>query len=100
MTDLLPFVAGAWGVLMGLAPLLQIRTILQRRSSADVSVGSMAVLLVGFALWLSYGLSIGDGALIATNVTALAVTASAIAVTLAFRRPRPPATTGPGPAPG
>jgi uncharacterized protein with PQ loop repeat len=85
---------------MGLAPLLQIRTILQRRSSADVSVGSMAVLLVGFALWLAYGLSIGDGALIATNVTALTVTASAVAVTLAFRRPRSPATTGPGPAPG
>jgi MtN3 and saliva related transmembrane protein len=100
MTDLLPLAAGAWGVLMGLAPLLQIRTILQRRSSADVSIGSMAVLLVGFALWLAYGLSIGDAALIATNVTALAVTATAIAVTLAFRRPRPPATTGPAPAPG
>jgi MtN3 and saliva related transmembrane protein len=100
MTDLLPLAAGAWGVLMGLAPLLQIRTILQRRSSADVSIGSMAVLLVGFALWLAYGLSIGDAALIATNVTALAVTGTAIAVTLAFRRPRPPATTGPAPAPG
>lgn len=100
MDDVLPLVAGAWGVLMGLAPLLQIRTILQRRSSADVSVGSMAVLLVGFALWLAYGLSIGDGALIATNVTALTVTASAVAVTLAFRRPRSPATTEPARHPG
>jgi MtN3 and saliva related transmembrane protein len=99
MNDVLPLVAGAWGVLMGLAPILQIRTILQRRSSADVSVGSMAVLLVGFALWLAYGLSIGDGALIATNVTALTVTATAIAVTLAFRRPRR-ATTAPAPLPG
>lgn len=85
MSDLLPLVAGSWGVLMGLAPLLQIRTILRRRSSADVSVASMGVLLVGFALWLAYGLSIGDGALIATNVTALTVTATAIAVALAFR---------------
>jgi uncharacterized protein with PQ loop repeat len=100
MTDVLPLVAGAWGVLMGLAPLLQIRTILQRRSSADVSVGSMAVLLVGFALWLAYGISIGDGALIVTNVTALAVTTTAVGVTLAFRRPRSPATTAPAPAPG
>ena len=100
MNDLLPLIAGAWGVLMGLAPLLQIRTILRRRSSADVSVGSMLVLLVGFALWLAYGLSKGDGALIATNVTALTVTATAVAVTLAFRRPRPPATTAPAPAPG
>jgi len=100
MNDVLPLVAGAWGVLMGLAPLLQIRTILRRRSSADVSIASMSVLLVGFVLWLAYGLSIGDGALIATNVTALTVTATAIAVTLAFRRPRSPATTEPVPAPG
>jgi len=100
MTDVLPLVAGAWGVLMGLAPLLQIRTILQRRSSADVSIASMAVLLVGFVLWLAYGLSIGDGALIATNATALTVTATAIAVTLAFRRPRSSATTDPAPARG
>ncbi len=100
MTDLLPLAAGAWGVLMGLAPLLQIRTILRRRSSADVSVGSMTVLLVGFALWLAYGLSIGDGAVIATNLTALTVTTAAVAVTLAFRRPRPPATSEPAPAPG
>jgi uncharacterized protein with PQ loop repeat len=100
MNDVLPLVAGGWGVLMGLAPLLQIRTILRRRSSADVSIASMSVLLVGFVLWLAYGLSIGDGALIATNVTALTVTASAIAVTLAFRRPRSPATTEPAPLPG
>ena len=100
MNDALPLIAGAWGVLMGLAPLLQIRTILRRRSSADVSIASMGVLLVGFALWLAYGLSIGDGALIATNVTALTVTTTAIAVTLAFRRPRPSATTGPVPVPG
>jgi uncharacterized protein with PQ loop repeat len=99
MNDVLPLLAGAWGVLMGLAPLLQIKTILKRRSSADVSVGSMLVLLVGFALWLAYGLSIGDGALIATNLTALTVTATAVAVTLAFRRPRS-VTTAPAPAPG
>lgn len=85
MRDLLPVAAGGWGVVMGLAPLLQIRTILRRRSAADVSIGSMAVLLVGFALWLGYGVSIGNAALIATNVTAFTVTASAIAVTLTFR---------------
>jgi uncharacterized protein with PQ loop repeat len=100
MTELLPLAAGTWGVLMGLAPLLQIRTILRRRSSADVSIGSMAVLLVGFGLWLAYGLSIGDGALIATNVTALTVTATAIAVTLAYRRPVTPGPSEPAPAPG
>lgn len=94
MRDVLPVVAGGWGVVMGLAPLLQIRTILKRRSSADVSVASMAVLLVGFALWLAYGLSIGDGALIATNVTAFTVTSTAIAIALGYRN-RNAVGTGP-----
>ena len=87
MRDQLAFVAGSWGVLMGLAPLLQIRTIRRRGSSADVSIGSMAVLLVGFGLWLAYGVAIGDTALIATNVTALTVTGAAIGVALAHRAP-------------
>ncbi len=45
--------------------------------------------MVGFALWLDDGPSIGKAALIATNVTAFTVTASAIAATLALRTPRP-----------
>lgn len=95
MRDALPVLAGSWGVLMGLAPVLQIRTLLRRRSSADVSVGYLSVLLVGFAVWLAYGLSIGDAALIATNVTAFTVAVSTIGVALAFRRGRP-ATVDPG----
>ncbi len=89
MRDQLAFLAGGWGVLMGLAPLLQIRTIRRRRSSADVSLGSMAVLLVGFGLWLAYGIALGDAALIATNLTAITVSLAAVGVTLAYRRDAP-----------
>ena len=44
--------AAAWGVLMALSPVLQIRRMLRQRSSADVSIGYFAVLLVGFLLWI------------------------------------------------
>ena len=90
MTDVLPLAAGSWGVLMGLAPVFQIRRIIQRRSSADVSLGYLAVLLVGFVLWLSYGLSIGDPAIVVTNVASLSACVATIAAVVVFRTARQP----------
>src|SRR5262249_20739343 len=59
--------AAAWGVLMGVSPVLQIRRMLRQRSSRDVSIGYFAVLLVGFVLWLSYGIAARNLALIVPN---------------------------------
>lgn len=89
MTDILQLAAGSWGGLMGLAPVFQIRRIIQRRSSADVSLGYLAVLLVGFVLWLSYGLSIGDPAIVVTNVASLSACVATIATVVVFRTRRP-----------
>src|SRR5438046_1941725 len=72
--------AATWGVLMGVSPLLQIRRMLRQRSSRDVSIGYFAVLLIGFVLWLSYGIAAGNLALIVPNAFALLVGASTIAV--------------------
>src|SRR5438045_9177002 len=46
--------ASAWGVLMGLSPVLQIRRMLRQRSSREVSLGYFAILLAGFVLWLPH----------------------------------------------
>jgi MtN3 and saliva related transmembrane protein len=78
-------IAASWAVLMGLSPLLQIREIRRRRSSAGVSIGYFAVLLVGFALWIAYGVASDDVPLIVPNCVALAVTASTIAIVRAYR---------------
>ncbi|HUK70659.1 MAG TPA: SemiSWEET family transporter [Streptosporangiaceae bacterium] len=78
--------AAAWGVLMGVSPLLQIRRMLRHRSSRDVSVGYFAVLLVGFLLWISYGIASRNMALIVPNGVALLVGASTIAVALQLGR--------------
>ena len=46
----------------------------------------MRVLLVGFALWLSYGIALGNAPLIVSNVVALATNVATIATVLRFRR--------------
>ena len=72
--------AAAWGVLMGVSPVLQIRRMLRQRSSRDVSIAYFAVLLVGFVLWLGYGIASRNLALIVPNAVALLIGASTIAI--------------------
>jgi MtN3 and saliva related transmembrane protein len=74
--------AATWGVLMGVSPVLQIRQMVRQRSSRDVSVGYFVILLVGFLLWLGYGIAARNLALIVPNAVALLIGASTIAVAL------------------
>jgi uncharacterized protein with PQ loop repeat len=81
--------AASWGVVMGLSPVLQIRRMLRTRSSRDVSVGYLAVLNVGFLLWVSYAVSIENVALAIPNMVAFAVGSATMAVTLRLRAQTP-----------
>ena len=72
---------------MGVSPVLQIRRMLRQRSSRDVSVGYFSILLVGFALWISYGIASGDLALIVPNAVALLIGVSTVAIALRLRGP-------------
>jgi MtN3 and saliva related transmembrane protein len=85
MTTLLAVSAGSWGVLMALSPILQIRRMVQRRSSNDVSVGYFAVLIVGFVLWITYGASIDNLALVIPNSVALVVALTTVVVAFHYR---------------
>ncbi len=87
MTTALAFTAATWGVAMAVSPVLQIRKILKHRSSHGVSLGYMSVLFVGFLLWLAYGISLGNWALILPNIVAAVVIAATMAVVLRYRRP-------------
>ena len=78
--------ASSWAVLMGIAPLLQIRRMLRQRSSRDVSVGYFSILLVGFLLWIGYGIASRNLALIVPNTVALLIGVSTIAIALRLRR--------------
>jgi uncharacterized protein with PQ loop repeat len=70
---------------MALSPLLQIQKIRRTRSSRSVSVAYQEVLLVGFVLWLSYGVTAANVALIIPNAVAVIVCAAGIVVTLKYR---------------
>lgn len=85
MTDTLAVLAASWGVAMALSPILQIRRMLDRRSSADLSVASLSVLQIGFTLWIAYGISLGNAAIFAPNAVAFAVGLVTIALAVRFR---------------
>jgi MtN3 and saliva related transmembrane protein len=85
VSSVLAVAAGSWGVLMAVSPCLQIRTIVRARSSTGVSLGYLRVLFIGFVLWLSYGLALGNVALIVTNAVSILACGSTIAVAHRYR---------------
>ena len=87
MVTVLAFAAASWGIAMAISPLLQIRKIVQHRTSSGISLGYMSVLFVGFLLWLAYGIALGNWALILPNVVAALVISATMAVVLRYRRP-------------
>lgn len=86
MTTALGVTAATWAMFMALSPLLQVREIRRRRSSDGVSIAYFCVLLVGFALWVAYGLARGDLALVVPNTAALLIAALTITVAARHRR--------------
>jgi MtN3 and saliva related transmembrane protein len=97
MVTVLGVLAALFGLVMALAPVLQIRRMWQRRSSDDVSVGFFAVLLPGFALWVAYGTAREDWFLVVPNVIGLLVGCTTIVIaTLLRRHPGAPAPAPPG----
>jgi uncharacterized protein with PQ loop repeat len=60
-------IASFMGVLMSLAPMFQVRRVLERQTSDDVSQLMPTVIAVGAAAWLAYGISISDVYLIIPN---------------------------------
>ena len=85
MATTLGVAAASWALLMALSPLLQVREIKRRQSSAGVSTSYFWVLLVGFALWVSYGVAGHDLPLVIPNTVALVVMTYAIIVTMRCR---------------
>jgi MtN3 and saliva related transmembrane protein len=79
------FLAGSWAVVMGVSPLLQVRRMRERQSSADVSIGYLFILFPGFALWIAYGLASSDLALVIPNIVALIICAVTIGYALKLR---------------
>ena len=89
MESTLALAAATWAIAMALGPLLQIRRIVELGSSRGVSIAYFLVLLVGFVLWLAYGVAADNLALIVPNAVAGVVIAATIVVALRYRHPPP-----------
>lgn len=78
-------VAATWGVIMALSPVMQIRRMIRLRSSRDVSIGYLVVIVIGFSIWITYGIAIENAALVVSNSVALLVGATTVGIAIHFR---------------
>jgi hypothetical protein len=85
MVDMVGAAAAVWGAVMALAPALQIRAMMRRRSAENVSIGYFLVLLPGFCLWLAYGVVSGDPFLVVPNTAAVMTTVATVTVASVLR---------------
>jgi MtN3 and saliva related transmembrane protein len=85
MADNLALIAAGYGVMMAIAPLLQVRRMVDRRSSADVSLSYIGLLLPGWLVWIAYGVSIANVPLILANGLAFIVGVLTFAVGFRYR---------------
>lgn len=85
-SDILAIAATCVGLVMAVGPILQIRRMRRTRSSNDVSLLWLAMLDVGFVVFVSYGWSISNGVLVVTNSASFLVMTITILTALALRR--------------
>jgi uncharacterized protein with PQ loop repeat len=85
-THFLDSAVTVYGVLGALKTLLQLRQMLARRTSREVSAGFLASYTGGYAIWLIYGLSTGSLPLIVVDAVGLLCGGLTLAVALSLRR--------------
>ncbi len=85
MESILAITAATWAIAMALGPILQIRKIFAHKNSQNISIGYFVVLLVGFVLWLAYGVVASNLALVVPNAVAAVVITATIAIAARYR---------------
>jgi MtN3 and saliva related transmembrane protein len=85
LAEILAVLTTIWGLVMALAPLLQLRVIIKTRDASGTSATWIGILLIGFLLWLAYGLVNHALPVIIANA-ASAVIAVVLLVTIAVYR--------------
>jgi uncharacterized protein with PQ loop repeat len=79
-SDVFGPIASLMGVFMSLAPLFQVRRVLQRGQADDVSQGFLVIIAIGACAWCAYGISTGDPYLIIPNSLGVVTNAATLLV--------------------
>lgn len=87
ITQALGTAATIYGLGGALSVLLQARRMRVRGASDDVSAPFFAVYVGGFAIWLLYGIGIGDAPIVVVHAVGLVCGTVTLAVTLRLRKP-------------
>lgn len=82
---LLAIVATTGGIILGVAPVAQMRLVIARKSSDGISIAYWVILVSAMSLWLAYGIAAQDPAIIVANSVAITVGLVMIAVLVRFR---------------
>lgn len=83
--DIFGPIASFMGVLMSLSPLFQVRRVLERGQSDDVSQLFPLVIAMGAAAWVAYGLSTSDPYLIVPNVVGVITNVATLVIVRRYR---------------
>jgi uncharacterized protein with PQ loop repeat len=81
--------ATALGLAGALALLLQSRTLYRVGTACEVSLQFFAISATAYAVWLAYGVALGDIPLIVVDFVGLTGASTALAVAVRLRRRRP-----------
>ncbi|WP_182174435.1 SemiSWEET family sugar transporter [Flaviflexus equikiangi] len=85
MLSFLTVATTVWGLVMALAPILQIRLMIRTKDSSSVSLVWMIILVIGYLLWFSYGIASGSAPLIIANTVSSIVGTVMLIVILRYR---------------
>ncbi len=86
MSEILAVVTTIWGLVMALAPLLQLRVIIKNRDASGISTAWICILLIGFLLWLAYGLVNHTAPLIITNTVSASIAVALLIAITVYRK--------------
>ena len=84
-TTYLACAATTIGLAMGASPGLQILKTLKRKHSGDVSMPYLGIIALGTLIWTSYGIALGNLAVIITNGVGFVFASSALAIVYHYR---------------
>ena len=85
-TDFFGILASVMGVAMSLAPLFQVRRVLEREQADDISQAFLVVIAVGATCWCAYGISTGDPYLIIPNTVGVITNVGTLLVVRRFQQ--------------
>ena len=80
VSDFFGVLASVMGVAMSLAPLFQVRRVLERGQADDVSQAFLVVIAVGASCWCAYGISTGNPYLIIPNTVGVITNVATLVV--------------------